>query len=399
MKPQRAISLLLFIFSLSFFSCSEQQEVQKQVPVVIQEKPKPEPCAVDTLNAAEKQRLLEEYFVKLNKKHGFNGNVLIAQNGTVLYKNAFGFANFKTKDSLTLNSEFQLASVSKQFTAVAIMILKEKGKLQYTDKVTSFIPEFPYPEITINELLAHRSGLPNYMYFCDHLCQNTYTPVSNDDVLELMETKRPEEYYRHGKRFQYSNTNYCILAKIIERISGQEFSEFLESNIFLPLEMKNTRVYSMIKNPVIPNEAIGHDYRRKHVERNYLNGVVGDKGIYSTVEDLFKWEQALFNNKLLKKETLEEAFTPKNEKRRKNSNYGYGWRIYFMPDSTQILYHGGWWQGFRNNLVHIPKDKISIIVLSNYENRSFTFNNVDDILNMIYSCNSGNSDISDEEQE
>lgn len=372
---------MFIILCACLFSCASNEQVHEE-PIVKVPEPDTITPLLESINAREKKEQLNAYFTALNKR-GFNGNVLIAQQGLVIYDKAFGFKNRKTKDSLTINTNFQLASVSKQFTAVAIMMLKEKGLLNYTDSIEKFILGFPYKGITVHDLLCHRSGLPNYMYFCDALCSDKFTPLSNFDVVDLMLNYRPWEYFRPGKRFNYSNTNYCVLAAIIEKLSGSSFNEYITQNIFKPLGMTNSVVYSAVDSTYIPEEAIGHYYTGKPIEKNYLNGVVGDKGIYSSVHDLFKWEQALYTEKLLSRETLAEAFLPKN-KTRKNSNYGYGWRMFNLDDGTRVLFHGGWWQGFRNSLIRIEKDKTSIIVLSNVENRSFTIYNLPDILKILY---------------
>lgn len=318
--------------------------------------------------AAKKTHQIDTFFQSM-QRHGFNGTILVAQYGRILYQKAVGYADFGKKDSLTTHSAFQLASVSKQFTAMAIMMLQERGKLRYEDLVQRFYPAFPYPGITIRQLLTHRSGLPNYTYFCDEHVADRKTPITNQEVVSLLCQYQPKPYYTPNTHFDYSNTGYCLLAAIVEKVSGKSFEDFLRANIFQPLGMNNTVVYNKAKNPVIANKTVGYTAGRRRYDDTYLNGVVGDKGVYSTVEDLFKWELALYSEKLVKKTTLEEAFIPAHKEPRER-NYGFGWRIHTPKDSEPVIFHGGWWQGYNAYILHGRKDHSTIIMLSNVTNGS-----------------------------
>lgn len=322
--------------------------------------------AIDSI----KWQQLDEHFTKEFKTRGFNGNVLVAQNGKILYQKAFGLADFKTGDSLKLTTAFQIASVSKQFTATAIMMLKERGLLAYNDTVQKFLPDFPYPGITIRMLLTHRSGLPNYIYFTDNLLKNKNTTLTNKDLLYLLILHKPAVYYRPDRVFDYSNTGYVILASIVEKISGVAFEDFIAANIFAPLGMTHSFVYNKSRQIEKTNCAKGFVSKKREYDDNYLNGITGDKGIYSTVEDLFKWDQNLYSGKILKLSTLEEAFEPMGRRKTARSNYGFGWRMYQLEDGTKVLYHGGWWQAFHSLLIHIPKDQTTIVILKNREKGS-----------------------------
>ena len=341
--------------------------------------------AIPNIVSSQEQEQIDLFFKNLHLKRGFNGNVLISRDGQIIYKNALGFANVKTKDPLKLNSAFQLASVSKQFTAMAIMMLKERGSLNYDDKVQNYFPDFPYEDITIRELLCHRSGLPNYMYFCDQYCCNQETPVSNMDVISLMKEYKPAAYRRPNLKHQYSNTGYCILGAIIEKISGISYKEFVESHIFKRLGMNDSFVYDVFRKDEFPKRAIGYEATGRGLKEagiNHLDGVVGDKGIYSTVEDLFKWDQALYTDKLICSSTLQEAFTPAN-KDLKQVNYGFGWRIYNTISGDKIVYHKGWWHGFNACFKRDLSNRSSIIILSNVVNGSFAnMKELDDILKL-----------------
>ncbi|MGB3947504.1 MAG: serine hydrolase domain-containing protein, partial [Bacteroidia bacterium] len=233
-----------------------------------------------------------------NRVHtdGFNGCVLIAQHGKVLYRNVAGFSNIKNKDSLKLNSAFQLASTSKTLTAGAILLLKEQNKLSVNDLVVKHLPNFPYKDITIQMLLSHRSGLSNYLYFCEPLCdeKNCYNnkAMDNEDVLSIIQTTQPALYAKPNKKFEYSNTNYALLASIVEKVSGMTFSNFMEQYMFQPLGMLDTWVIGSKKDSLCKLKTKGHNANGTLEQDNYADYVVGDKGIYSTIDDMYKWSDA-----------------------------------------------------------------------------------------------------------
>jgi CubicO group peptidase (beta-lactamase class C family) len=312
------------------------------------------------INATEKTKKIEEL---LQKKY-FNGCILVAQEGQILYKNAFGFANFRQKKQLDINTNFQLASVSKQFTAVAVMMMKEQGKLDYDDNVNKFYPEFPYKNITIRMLLTHRSGLSEYMWFCDHITDRR-TPINNQDLIKLIIDKRPGINFNPDRRHDYSNTGYAILAAIVEKLTNTTFPEFMKKNVFAPLGMNNTFIFTFGSLDNKPNIATGHLSNWFPSGHDYLDGVTGDKGVYSCVDDLFKWDQGLYAGKIVSLTTLEEAYTPANKEFKGKRNYGFGWRTNIQDDDSKVVFHAGLWHGFCPYFARRPCDKSTIIVLSN----------------------------------
>ncbi len=299
----------------------------------------------------------------------FNGNVLVSEKGHVIYKGSFGYKNLLTKEQLAIDSPFQLASVSKQFTAVAIMQLQEKGLLKYVDPVYKHVPSFPFDSsITIFSLLTHSSGIPNYIYCLDKVYDKT-KPLTNKMVVELMAQYKPGINYLPNARFNYNNSNYMYLAYIVEKISGLNFRKYAQKHLFEPAGMKNTFIYDPNYPEKVKNAAKGFDTPSRQSAIDYLDGVVGDKGIYSTVNDLLLWDNALNSNKLLKEETLSEALKPKlNFKNLETKNYGFGWRINRLPDSSLQTFHTGWWHGFKNFYLHDAKTNSVIICLSNQAN-------------------------------
>lgn len=327
---------------------------------------------------------IDEFFKTLHRKRGFNGNALVAKNGKIIYQTSIGWGDYLYKDSLNIDSRFQLASVSKPLTATAVLMLYDNKKINLDDDIRTYIPEFPYEGITVKMLLNHRSGLNNYQYFCDEVWKDKKKAIYNDEVIQLYVKYKPQPYSKPDKSFFYNNTNYLLLATIVERVSKKEFAQFMKDEIFEPLGMKNTVVYSKAKDKEVPTKVWGYDkIWRRSVVPNYLDGVVGDKGIYSTVKDLFILDQALTKGKLLKEETMQMAYQSYSEsKRNKHFNYGLGWRLFEEEsDQQHVAYHTGWWHGFQNIFVRDIKNNVTIVILSNMFNGSI--GQLDDLYKIV----------------
>ncbi len=339
---------------------------------IVKLKPKLQATKKLELTDAQKQKAkeLKKYFYHRYKTRGFNGVVLFAENGKIIYEDTFGYANFTLKDTLTPNIKFQLASVSKPFTSYAILLLKQKGKLSLQDSVRKYFPKFPYHGVTIDLLLIHKSGIPEYNYFAEKYWVDKKVPITNSDVIKLMEDNEIIRYYLPDKKYNYINTNYAVLASIVEKVSGKDFEDFMKEEIFKPLGMINTEIYRKGNGHEIKNAATGYYNSFRKAEDTYQNGVVGDKGVYTTVEDLLKFDQELYKGTLVNKENLELAFEPAYKRLYINDNYGYGWRINAADSTNKIVYHTGWWKGFRSYFIRELGKHKTIIVLTNIANRS-----------------------------
>ena len=313
---------------------------------------------------------IDAFVEKLHRTRQFNGNVLVARKGKIIYERAIGWADYLHRDSLKINSVFELASVTKPFTATAILLLVEQGKLKLDQNVKEFFPDFPYEGITIRMLLSHRSGMMNYVYFTDDIWKEKMKPMSNMDVMKLIAQHKPAPYAQPDRVFHYNNSNYMVLAAIIEKVTGKRYTYFMEKSIFKPLGMKNTHVFSTTVFKKIPVDVVGHDrVWRRSVVQNFLDGPVGDKGIYSTLHDLYLFDRALRAGKVLRKASLDSAYTPRNPLQYGHFSYGYGWRLFEAPNE-QVVYHTGWWHGFRHIFVRDLKNDVTIIFLSNLTNGS-----------------------------
>lgn len=316
----------------------------------------------------QQQELTEFYRTQLLRA-GFNGAFLVAKKGVVIFEEYHGLENFRTKSPITDSSSFQLASVSKTFTAMATLYLNEQKKLALTDSIQKYIPNFPYKGITLQMLLSHRSGLPNYLYFCDSIWPDKSRFLNNQDVIDLMVLHKPPMQHKPGTHFQYCNTNFMLLGYIIEKVSGQKYGEFLQHTFFGPLGMNNTFVYDPA-TALRPHQTVSHKFNGQAEPDTYFDGVIGDKGIYSTAEDMLKWDQALYAGKLFSAETIKAAYTPYSHEKPGIRNYGFGWRLLVYPDSTEIVYHNGWWHGNNTVFYRIVQDTSTIIILGNKYNRS-----------------------------
>jgi CubicO group peptidase (beta-lactamase class C family) len=320
-----------------------------------------------------------EAIIRQKVREGFNGNVLIAQKGIVLYKNCFGLGHFERgeRDTLVEDSKFQLASLSKTFTAVGTLKLIEMGKLSLDDSIQKFYPDFPYHGISVRELLSHRSGLPNYAYaFDDSMKVNFYKREkpypTNATIMHWFATVKPtpQRYNIPGRGFSYSNTNYMVLASIIEKVTKQSYESYINKTILEPLGMRETFVATSRNEAFNRHKTAGYQWNRR-IPKDYYDDVVGDKGIYSTIGDLFRWYRALNGNCILQKKTMAEAFIPRSFERKGAKNYGYGFRMMLdANDQPEFIYHSGWWKGYNTMFWFSPKDEYVIIMLGNKYNKT-----------------------------
>jgi CubicO group peptidase (beta-lactamase class C family) len=370
------IALSLTIISLS--SCSNPEEKAKKAEADKKVRI-PEDDKADSLllayNPAKGDKWIAEFVQNLHKKYGFNGNMLVAKDGKILYEKAIGWADYLHRDSLKINSEFELASITKTFTGVAIMQLVEAGKLKLTDDVKKFYPNFPYDGITIELLLSHRSGMMNYVYFIDDIWRKEKRDmkkgVSNQEVMQVIAEKKPNPYTKPNNRFHYNNSNFMVLGAIIEKVTGQRFSQYMMEHVFKPAGLKHTHVYSTAEYEKIPVDVVGHDRTwRYSVAQNFLDGPVGDKGIYSTLHDLVLYDKYLKNGRLLTQNSLDSAYKGRNKPVNGHFNYGYGWRMFDGNNGRKVVYHTGWWHGFRHIYVRDIEKNIVVIFLGNLTNGS-----------------------------
>jgi len=288
--------------------------------------------------------------------------VVVIQDGKIRHRKGYGLADLETRAPVRPETPFYLASVSKQFTAMGIMLLAEQGRLSYDDPVRKYFPELPaYADgITLRHLLHHTSGFPDYLN--DRMVEDA-TDFTNQQVLELMEHLKGLEF-APGERWDYSNSGYILLAMTVARASGQPFHRFMQEHVFRPLGMTSTRVYDESK-PAIPNRARAYSREGNAFTLNdYHLLTAGDGGTFSTAEDLAHWDRALYTEKLVKAATLRQAFTSGKLNNGKECGYGFGWSVGTFR-GLRTVSHGGGLGGFRTFILRFPDQQLSVIVLSN----------------------------------
>ena len=366
MRSVKKMRLLILILSgvclvslASYIGSSKGENMPAEKNYDLAKNTFPFPAPVLSKQLQKKHLTLDSIFTSDYKQGIFNGCVAVLYNDTTIYQKAMGFENIKNKKNLCNESAFQLASVSKMFTAVAVLKLKEQNKLSVKDKIDKYFPDFPYKNITIENLLSHTSGLPNYLYFYYHLPKADSVILTNQRVLDLLTQYKPAAYFKPGRRFQYNNTNYVLLALLVEKLSGQSFQAFIKQNIFDVCGMDNTFFFSVSDS--LKNQAFSFDYRKRPIGTDEFDYVVGDKGVCSTTQDMLLFSKNLFEGKIIT--SINEAMKP-HARTGNGRYYGYGFRINPNGGDT-IVFHNGWWHGYRSAFQYRKSDKTTLIILSN----------------------------------
>jgi len=373
--------IFFLIVILSSFVISNNADTIKKdatTDIVTEETPeKDPPIIIEKYSDIETKKVthkLDSLLKRINKRHDFHGSILVAKNGKLIYENQVGTANFRKKQALNSESIYQLASVSKQFTAASIMILKERNLLKLSDTITDYYPDFPFANITIKLLLNHTSGLPKYFWVAEHEWKKDYAP-SNSEMMDLLESSAVNKFFSPGRNFDYSNTGYFVLASIVEKISEMSFSDFVQKNIFDPLQMNHSFVYSFEKDDLQPNQLSGYrlyrGWRHITIKGTVNDAVVGDKNIYATSEDLYKWVYGLNSEKILSKESVAEMYTKGETVYGRKVPYGLGFRIDTKNDK-KVIYHYGKWNGFSTAISQYQDDDLVVIILEHTSYRSMT---------------------------
>lgn len=337
---------LILVFSILFLGCNSSKNVIK--------------------NKTESNFDIEfiDYLFKEYIGNKPSASVIVIKNGKIQLAKSYGYADIESKIPATPKTNYRIASVTKQFTAMAIMILVNQEKLSYDTKLTEIYPEFPKygKDITIRQLLTHRSGLVKYSRFIE---EDRTKQMLDKDVLEGL-LKTDSTYFEPNTRYAYSNTGYAILAQIIEKVSGMSFADFMKNQIFQPLEMTNSTILEIDKD--IKNRAFGYILKDTSItakDQSITSAIQGDGGVYSSILDYHKWDKALYTDKLIPKPELDNAFYNYDENGKSNDNgYGYGWIVSYYK-GIKILQHGGSSTGFGSHVIRIPSENISVAIFTN----------------------------------
>lgn len=288
----------------------------------------------------------------------FSGGILVAKNDTAIYEKYIGKQN-----GVNSHTAFDLASVAKTFTGMAILKMAENKQLDLNDDVKKYLPNFPFAGITIKMLLSHRSGLEDYVKFMETSDWDKKQLMTNADLLQyIIANPTKVKIAEPGKAFNYSNTNFAMLALVIEKVNVSSYKQYITNTFLKPLQMNDSYVFGKddIGKATKSYYSNGRTYDFK-----YLDLIYGDKNIYSTVGDMMKWDAALRSTKIFTKATLELAFSPTNKLEPYKSNYGLGWRMLLVPNGKKLIYHNGWWHGNRSVFIRMVDEKAVIIILSN----------------------------------
>ena len=318
----------------------------------------------------------QEVILELNSiSKNLNGSFIYAQNDSIIYRFTGGVKSFtvtnQPNNTITDQSLFEIASLSKQITAAAILLLVSRDSISFEESLSDFFPEIPFSNVKVKHLLTHTSGLPEYLDFEKEL--RTDTPFTNQMLVQYIILNSSKFKTIPEQKFEYVNTNYALLASIIEKVTGQKFEDYVRANILIPAQMNHTFFYTELKS--IPNIDLckGHLFNKREETDNILNSVIGDKSMYSTADDLFKWYKAYYlNYEIISKRWVDKAISPHNKIKGvlPSELYGYGLRIEKNPLHRKLVYHGGLWRGFHHVMTYRPDDQIFILFLRNFRDRA-----------------------------
>ncbi|MBO9583912.1 MAG: beta-lactamase family protein [Flavobacterium sp.] len=373
LKKTKIPQILFSILVLS--SCGENKKTATDTTQAVEDTlPKMKPLGAEKpVSQAYKNSVvgrINHFYNKNWPNNTMNGSFLVAKNGQILFERYNGFANKNEGTKITPETPVQIASVSKVLTATAVLKLVNAGKIDLDQKVNTILKTFPYEECTIRMLLDHRTGMRNYAYFTDRdkSIWDRHNQLTNKDILDILATKNIGLESRTGTRFSYCNTNYAMLALIIEKITGLSYKEAMSEMIFKPLGMTHTYIFDDDKD----RKKIVPSYKGNGVEIgfDYLDNVYGDKNVFSTARDLLKFDRARQSPDFLKPELLKQVYTGYSNERKGTKNYGLGIRMINWETGQNFYFHNGWWHGNTSSYITLMKEGVTIIALSNKMTRN-----------------------------
>jgi CubicO group peptidase (beta-lactamase class C family) len=359
------VALIISYTMFQNFAFSNFETYTENTSVIAEPEPKPSSPDYKQIFLPELAEF-EDKIQKKAKRYRINGSVIVAYKDQILYEQAFGYKNPITKEKMQPDVSYQLASVSKQFTAAAILKLQEQQLLDIDNSVSDYLPAFKFEKVTVRDLLKHRSGLWNYMYLTEQYWKNDNAP-NNLEVVDLINTHAPRLNFPSGRYFSYSNTGYVVLGAIVEAVSQMSLGEFIEEEFLLPLCLDETFVEKTKKNEDFILDGY-QAYGRSFIELppGFHNGAIGDKGIYASPKDLFVWFRDLKNGDILSEKSVDLMFG--KDEGGKNKRYGMGFRLE-EKNGEPIIFHNGLWDGFRNGLEYHPNQDLIVIVMTHTQNK------------------------------
>jgi CubicO group peptidase (beta-lactamase class C family) len=372
-KQKRKILFLIFgilvpvIFLIAFFPYQKLKSKPKS-PLLVQFQPIPEFTTAEKAKIEGMSNKAQAWINSHFNPRFFAGGYLISWKGHPILEGYIGQIGTQSQQSIGASTPIHIASISKTFTAMAVLKLIEQHKIVLDAPVSNYLPQFNYPNITIKSLLSHRSGLPKYELFLEDLKWPFHQFVRNQDILNLLVEKKASiaDIQKPNSNFRYCNTNFVLLALIIEKVTGKSYPVFMKEEVFSPLGMKNSFVYSDLDSAKITAS-----YERAGVAFpfNHLDKIYGDKNIFSTPSDLLIWDEALKRSNFLQQASLAAAYTPYSNEKEGSRNYGLGWRMITHPDGKKLIYHNGWWHGNNTVFLRLLDEDATVIVLGNQYNK------------------------------
>ena len=318
----------------------------------------------------ETREIVEEFYNNRINRGNFWGQFLVAKNGQIIFEDNKGYSNYQKKEQITDSTPMHVASVGKVYTGVTVLRLINDRKITLDQKVNTILPLFPYEDITVRMLLNHRSGLPYYGHFTANKgIWDTKTTITNQDVLNLLATKSIKLDFKPNTRFTYSNTNYVMLALIVEEVTKKSFQDAMKELVLEPLKMHNTFVLENLDNKENVTQSYNSNNSRMHWD--YLDGTYGDKNIYTTARDLLKLDKALYSDNFISKALKMEMYKGYSYEKNGQNNYGLAIRMVEPKNGEGNLYtfHNGWWRGNRSSYVTLRQDTITIICFNNHNSQ------------------------------
>lgn len=314
-------------------------------------------------NWVKKARFISDtFFYRFLANPEFNGQYLVAKNDKIIFSRSVGFSNLEKQIPLTDSTPIHVASISKTATALAVMRLSDQKKIDLNQKVKHYVENFPFSDIRVHDLLTHRSGLPHYHYFVDHYTDRTRC-LSNQDVVKLMVKYNITLNFKPNTKFSYCNTNFMMLALIVEQVTGKKFPKAMKELVFDPLEMRNT--FILDKKSLFDKISQSYNQDKRNRPFNHLDLIYGDKNMYTTVKDLFRMNLGTYSPKFISIKSRKAMFKGYSFEKSGSKNYGLGIRIIEEPGTSDLFYHTGWWHGNLAMFAMNRKDTVCAIAISN----------------------------------
>lgn len=381
MKKSRGVFLLALM--LLTYSC-KKENAPKEEPAYVSHLPNYSNVHLDEVFTAQDRLLdnkaiivsqINNYYNHVWEKGNLSGGVLVAKADDVLFEKYRGFGRVNNEMPINENTSLHVASVSKTMTAMAILKLVEAGKLKLEDDITKFFPKFPYPGITVFSLVSQRSGLPKYEYFDKSVvpapAELKQTFISNKDVLNILIRDKPELARPSNTGFMYCNTNFALLALIVEQVTKTSFPEAMQEIVFKPLKMQHSFIFQEKDIPTASQSFYNGNNRLYPLD--HFDLIYGDKNVYTTPRDLLKFSTALFSKDFLKSDLKDKIFEGYSNEKTGINNYGIGFRMKIFDNGEKLTYHNGWWHGSNAVFVHSLKSKVTIVAIGNkYSQRVYS---------------------------